>query len=208
MFSQWGLDVQGIDPSDEMLEGARHNAREAGADLAFSQGGFGDVAETIGAVDAAVSLGNALPHVPDIEALTEAFQDFAEAVRPGGVLILHFLNHDRIDEHDVRLLPPVFRTMPEGDNVFVRVIDHADDHYEFEFASLTRAPRPDGMDGGEPSDWTLEPRRSRHTKLLGETVRRELSAAGFTDIRALGDHTGRELDAGADESVIWVATRS
>jgi SAM-dependent methyltransferase len=208
LFSTWGIEVWGLDPNEEMLEGARENAHEAGANVHLALAGFGEVHKTVGEVDAAVSLGNALPHVGDIGTLRVALADLAEAIRPGGPLVIHMLNHDRIDSQGLRLLPSVMRSCEMGDTVTIKAIDHAEDHFMFEFVRVQRTHRPDGAADDEPSVWTAEAHRSRHAKILGATLREELEAAGFRDIEVFGDHSGNALDVTSDESGIWVATRS
>ena len=207
LFSTWDIEVWALDPSEEMLEGARENALEAGANIHFALAGFGEVAATSGQVDAAVSLGNALPHVGDLEGLRIALADLAEAIRPGGLLVVHMLNHDRLDAQGLRLLPSVMRSGEAGDTVTVKAIDHAEDHYVFEFVRLTRPNRPAGLGDDEPSEWAAVSSRSRHTKILGKTMRAELASAGFGEIDVFGNHSGKPLDVAEDESAIWVATR-
>jgi SAM-dependent methyltransferase len=206
MFAKWGLDVFALDPSPEMLDQARANAADAGVAITFAEEGFGHVADVVGSVDAAVSLGNALPHVADIADFESAMADLGTAIRSGGVLVLHFLNHDRLDQQNVRMLPPVIRETDEGETIVLKVIDHEPDHYVIEFTGLKRS-RPAERDDTEASDWDIHPRCSRHTKLLSGTVRHTLEGAGFGEIEVLGDHSGRPLDEAADESAIWVATR-
>jgi SAM-dependent methyltransferase len=207
LFASWTIEVWALDPSEEMLEQAREHAYEAGANVHFALAGFGEVERTVGEVDAIVSLGNALPHVGDVDALRVAFADMAAALRPGAPLVLHLLNHDRIEREQLRLLPSVLRSGEKGETVVAKVIDHAEDHYVIEFVRLMRPHRSPEMLEDEASSWTVDSRRSRHAKLLGETIRGELQAAGFTDIEALGDHSGRPLDVARDESAIWVAVR-
>ena len=207
LFAGWGIEVWALDPSEEMLIAARENVHEAGLNVHLALAGFGDVAGTVGQVDAVISLGNAFPHVSDVAGLRQALCDFAEAIRPGGPLVIHMLNHDRIEQQQVRLLPTVMRSGDDGETVVIKVIDHAEDHYVFEFVRLMRPARPKDVVLERPSDWIIEAHRSRHAKILGETMRAELETAGFGDIQALGDHSGRALDVDSDESAIWVATR-
>ena len=122
-------------------------------------------------MNAAVCLGNALPHVGDLEGVRIALADLAEAIMPGGPLVVHMLNHDRLDTQGLRLLPSVMRSGEAGDTFTVKAIDHAEDHYLFEFVRLTRPNRPAGLGDEEPSQWTAESHRSRHAKILSETMR-------------------------------------
>ncbi len=215
MFRQWGIEVVGIDPSESMLAQARRNATEAGVDVEFVEGGFGEVVGLVGAgLDAVVSLGNGLPHVGGEEGLRATLADVAAALRPGGVIVLHLLNHERLIGQRIRMMPPTFRETSEGDRVFLKVLDYRDDGILFDFVTLTRPPgaepSPDNAfaEGGpDVTGWYLRSRRSLHAALPVSLLETALAEAGFTDVEAFGDHTGRSLAVDADESVIVVARR-
>jgi len=207
LFASWNIEVWALDPNEEMLAAARDNVQESGLNVHLAQAGFGEVARTVGKVDAAVSLGNAFPHVSGIAGLREALSDFADAIRPGGPLVVHMLNHDRIEQQKLRFLPTVLRSDEEGETVVIKVIDHAEDHFTFEFVQLMRPMRPEGVSPEQPSEWVVQSHRGQHTKILGATMRAELDAAGFIDIQVFGNHSGGALDPDSDESAIWVATR-
>lgn len=209
MFATWGIGVVAVDPSESMLAEARENTERfadriagGGGSVAVLEGGFGDL-ERLGVrdADALVCTGNALPHVDGIQGLRAALADFATAVRPGGIVVLHLLNHDRLLEARVRAIVPKVRDTDAGMRVFLRLIDYGDDAsvLDFDFVTLTRAP-----DGA----WDLSSRRSKHTVLTVATLSSELRDAGFGHIELFGDHNGRSLDVRADESVIVVARRS
>lgn len=221
MFRSWGIDVTAIDPDERMLQQAIANAERLGSDVRIVRAAFGEVADTLGVeVDAITCTGNALPHVAGVEGLRATFADFAAALRHGGTLVLHYLNHDRLLGGRVRSVPPVFRQTDDGDMYFLRVLDYTPegDGILFDFVTVVRDPsvRERVYAGDEWSEtlvddpsggWSLECRRSMHTALPLDLVTSELMAAGFSDIRAYGDHTGRALDQDADESTIIVATR-
>lgn len=217
MFAEWGLEVLGVDPSESMLAQARDNAAAAGeAGVRFVEGGFGELEGIAGpGWDAVVTLGNGLPHVDGEEGLRAALADFASVLRPGGVVVLHLLNHARLIEGGVRLMPPAFRSTPDGDRIFLKVLDYVDDGIMFDFVTLTRDPGAGpGADNAfafdDPAEtgWHLRSRRSVHTALPVDLLETSLRDAGFDRFRAFGDHSGRDLDRGADESVIVVARRS
>ena len=222
MYRSWGLDVVAIDPSDDMLELARENAERFGSDVRIAEGGFGDVARIVGEpVDAITCTGNALPHVRTLRALHDALRDFASALRPGGLLVLHYLNHHRLISQRVRTMTPVFRETPAGDKFFLRLLDYTPDGdgVLFDFVTLVRdaAVREEGhtieswpetLASDPAGGWSLRCRRSLHFAMVPEMIARELEHAGFEGVRLLGDHSGRPLDEDADESVIVVAARS
>ncbi len=208
MFATWGLQVTGVDPDPSMLAQARVNAAagaaaseidEHGGSLVFEAGGFGGLAALgVGPVDAITCTGNALPHVEGHAGLRTALADFAAVLRPGGVVVLHLLNHERLMRSGARSMPPVVRDLPSGTTVFLRVIDRTPDDSAllFDFITLTRDP-----DGGR---WVVESRRSPHTALPAPLLAEELDSAGFVRVEFFGDHTGRPLDVERDESVIVV----
>jgi len=126
--------------------------------------------------------------------------DFFAVMRPGGVLVLHLLNHARLLGAKTRVIPPIIREVPEGTRVFLRVIDYPDggEFLDFDFVTLTRDT--DGL-------WDVASRLSPHTALPIELLTAELAAAGFESMEALGAHDGRALAPDSDESVIVVARR-
>jgi SAM-dependent methyltransferase len=213
LFASWGMSVDAVDPDDSMLEQAEVNIAEraeqiatAGGEVRLRRGGFGVLAHMgLGPADALVCTGNALPHAEGITGLRSALADFAAVLRPGGVVVLHLLNHGRLLAKRVRAIPPVVRDTADGTKVFLRVIEYPEtaegdvEFIDFDFVTLVRP-----AEGGE---WTAASRRSLHTALPLDLLERELTAAGFRDVRAFGDHSGRALDRDADESVIVTARR-
>lgn len=222
MYRSWGLDVWAIDPSADMLVLARENAARFGSDVRIVKGAFGQVAQIVGTkVDALTCTGNALPHVRSMEGLREALDDFADTLRPGGVLVLHYLNHDRLLDRRIRTMSPVFRETATGDKFFIRLLDYTpeNDGILFDFVTLVRdasvrdAPHtiqswPKTLEADPTGGWSVRSRRSLHFAMPQSTIRPELERAGFEGIRVFGSHDGRELDVEEDESVILVAVRS
>ena len=211
MFATWGLQVTGVDPDNSMLAQARANAatgavgseiEEHGGSLLFESGGFGGLAALGGApTDAVTCTGNALPHVDGLAGLRVALSDFAAVLRPGGVLVLHLLNHERLLRSRARSMAPVVRDFPEGLTVYLRVIEYVPDDSAllFDFLTLVREPGS--------GQWVTESRRSSHTALPAALLVEELNSAGFAQVELFGDHSGKPLDAQRDESLIVVAYR-
>ena len=215
MFAEWGHEVTGVDPSESMLAQARENAAAAGVGVRFVEGGFGELERLVGGgQDAVVTLGNGLPHVDGVRGLHEALRDFAAVLRPGGVVVLHLLNHGRLIDGRIRMMPAVLRETPEGDRVFLKVLDYVEDGIMFDFVTLTRAPdaapsadNAFAYDDPGATGWHLRSRRSVHTALPVELLADALAGAGFDQVAAFGSHAGKPLDRAADESVIVVARR-
>lgn len=207
MFATWGLEVVAVDPDESMLAQAEENLVRfaveidaGGGSVRIVRGGFGGLAGLgLGRADALICTGNALPHVDGRDGLTEALADFGSVVAPGGVLVLHLLNHGRLLDGHVRVVPPKIRDTASGTKVFLRVIEYPEggEYLDFDFLTLTR---------DASGEWDCMHRRSAHTAITAERLRAELPCAGFADARFLGGHDGHEL-TDADESVIVVAHR-
>lgn len=222
LFRSWGLDVVAIDPSDDMLELARENAERLDSDVRIEKGGFGQVAAImVEPVDAVICTGNALPHVRSIRGLHDALRDFASALSPGGLLVMHYLNHDRLLSKRVRTMTPVFREAEAGDKFFMRLLDYTPegDGILFDFVTLVRdrAVReaehtieswPKTLEDDPTGGWTVRSRRSLHFAMPLGLIEAELVRAGFEDVRALGGHDGHPVNLAEDESMIILATRS
>lgn len=205
MFASWGMAVDAVDPDDSMLAQAEANVADAtekiaqaGGELRLVRAGFGELASRgLGPADAVVCTGNALPHVAGHAGLHATLADFTAVLRPGGVLVLHLLNHQRLLDKRPRVIPPVLRDTPEGTKVFLRVIDYpeGDEFLDFDFLTLVRSPE---------GDWDLSHRRSPHTALPARVLAAELELLGYGSIELLGGHDSHPL-TDADESLVLVA---
>lgn len=205
MFAGWGMAVDAVDPDDSMLAQAEANAAKAsdkiaaaGGELRLVRAGFGELASRgLGGADVVVCTGNALPHVEGHIGLHRTLADFTEVLRPGGALILHLLNHQRLIDKRPRAIPPVVRDTAEGTKVFLRLIDYPDggEFLDFDFITLVRS---------HAGEWELTHRRSPHTALPAGVLAAELNGFGYDSIELLGGHDGHPLSE-ADESLIVVA---
>ena len=204
LFASWGLDVTGVDPDPAMLATARAYAAEQGSSARFAEGGFGGVAALgLPLADAVTCTGNALPHVNGLDGLRAAVRDFAAIMKPGGVVVLSLLNHDRLIGQRIRSIAPVVRDDDEGTWVFLRIMDYVEGGIRFDFATVHRPVG--GWENDEP--WDVVSRRSLHTALPSSLLVGELEAAGFGSVRLFGDHTGKAFDPAKDETVIVTAVR-
>ena len=207
MFASWGLRVIAVDPDESMLAQARVNAERfaeqivaGGGSLDVVQGGFGDLERLdLGAADAVVCTGNALPHVEGRDGLRQTLADFSSALKRGGILVLHLLNHERLLAKKPRVVPPKVVETGDETKVFVRVIDYPEDGETLDFDFVTMARDASGR-------WSLSSRRSPHTAIPVSLLGEELSRAGFAAPEIFGGHDGHALTE-ADESVIVVAEK-
>jgi len=210
-LARLGFEVTGVDPDAEMLDQARANAEASGVDVAFVEGGFGDLAGLgLDMADAVICTGNALPHVGGLAGLGAALRDFAAVLRPGGVLVVHLLNHERLLEARPRSLPPVVRDKAGGTVVFLRLFEYdppeAPERIWVEF--VTDAKDASAAMAGDPDlGWSVTANRSAHTAIPFPVLREALERSGFGGVRAYGDHSGKEYEPSRDESIIVTARR-
>jgi SAM-dependent methyltransferase len=211
-WAKWGLDVVGVDPDAGMLKKAAENAEaardeiaQAGGSVRFASGGFGELAGLgLGVFDAVTCTGNALPHIDGATALPATLRDFAAVLKPGGLVVLHLLNHDRLIGEDIHAIPAVIREGEDGVWAFLRFIDYEEGGIRFDFVTLHR---PAGAwESGEP--WDTQSRRSLHAALPSQLLRGELVSAGFPDVCLYGKHDGSAFRPLEDESVLIVAERA
>ena len=84
-LARQGYEVVGVDLSAGMIERARANACVGEVNARFEVAGFGELAARAGTgFDAALCLGNSLPHLLTPVDLEAALADFAACLRPGG----------------------------------------------------------------------------------------------------------------------------
>jgi SAM-dependent methyltransferase len=212
LWATRGLDVIGVDPDPGMLEGAVRNAMEedaritlAGGAVRFERAGFGELgALGTGLVDAVTCTGNALPHTAGRAALAPTLADFASVLRPGGLVVLHLLNHDRLLATRLRAIPPVVRDTEDGKRVFLRFMDYTAEGILMDFVKLHRPLAV--PDGAEP--WEVSSDSSLHTSLPSDVLEAGLYAAGFGDVRMYGSHAGADFRPLEDESAIVTAVRT
>lgn len=212
MWAEWGLDVVAVDPDPAMLAQARHNVDEArnaidaaGGSLEILEGGFGELASLgLNDADAVTCTGNALPHINGQDELVPTLKDFASVLKPGGLVVLQLLNHDRLISGRIRVIPPKVRDDQEGTWVFLRLTDYVEGGIRFDFITLHR---PEGAWESE-QPWETTSRRSVHTALPASALVSGLEAAGFRDVSLYGNHDGSPLRLDDDESVIVTAVKA
>jgi len=195
LFSEWGLEVIGADPSAEMVRVASANASAHGA--RFVQAGFGELAAKVGdGFDAVVCLGNSLPYVLTRDGLLEALRDLRETLRPGGILVLHGNNYDRIIGRGERFMPLATAAKDGREYLFLRFFDFEGETLGFNVVMLIK----------DAGGWQMRVDSTRHRALLSEELFRLISTSGL-ELVAIHGSFAKEPYEPMDSDVLIVIAR-
>ncbi|MHB0913582.1 MAG: methyltransferase domain-containing protein [Armatimonadota bacterium] len=190
-FHDWGYYVVGADLSREMVEKSRENAADRG--IEFVQAGFTELDRIGGMFDAVTCLGNSLPHVLADEELEKSLRCMYETLLPGGVLVVHGNNYDRILARRERFMP-----LAGGDgHLFLRFFDFHGDTLTFNIITLEKS---DGT-------WRMRHDSSTHRTLTHDLLVGTLEKVGFTDIHVYGGYPDEPYDRLESDNLIVTAQR-
>jgi SAM-dependent methyltransferase len=191
-----GFSVVGIEGVKERWEVARHRAVPGTENLV---GDLGAVEAMVrGQFGGALCLGNTLPALVGVEAVSRMLVGLRRRLLPGGIFVAQQLNYDRIFAQDLRALPERRMADDGGELVFERDL----------------APREDGVVGVTErvvlrapagTDRVLHQRHLfqqgwRHAELL--TL---LDVAGFRSVEVVGGFGGEAFDLESSAELVIVA---
>jgi glycine/sarcosine N-methyltransferase len=196
-LAQQGYQVVGADLSPAMVERARDNASAAGVDVVFAVAGLGDLA-ALGVFDAAICLGNSLPHVLTAEAVACALADFAAVLRPGGLLVIQNRNFDRVWVERQRFMSPQSHRDGDEEWLFLRFYDF---HGETVTFNMIRLQRREG-------EWVQVVESTELRPIFRDDLALALAGAGFGRVVFYGGYGGSAYDPAHSGDLIAVATRT
>lgn len=196
-----GYQVVGTDVSTGMIQRARTNGLADGVDIMFAIAGFGGMAPVVGGeFDAALCLGNSLPHLLTLEALVDALQDFRQVLRSDGLLLIQNRNYDRVMRgKGERWMEPQSQCEGGTEWLFVRFYDYGQDGtLTFNVMTLSRAES--GTWNQEVGSTLLRPWRKSELEAM-------ILASGFRGLAYYGDMTGAAYSPLESENLIVAARR-
>lgn len=200
-LAQRGYQVAGADISPQMIAIARRNAAAAGLAVEFVAAGFGNLAQSFGRerFDAALCLGNSLPHVLSETELQQALADFAACLQPGGLLVIQNRNFDAVLSRQERWMEPQSHREGEREWLFVRFYDFDPDGLiTFNMLTLQRSG----------TAWEQRPTATRLRPLLQADLAAAVQSAGFTQIQLWGNLAGAPFDPLNSGNLVVAARRS
>lgn len=194
-FGDWGYHVVGADISEGMIRRARHNAGKR--PIPFIEAGFADADKIGGLFDAVTCLGNSLPHVLTDEDLDASLAGMRQCLLPGGLLIIHGNNYDRILGRGERFMPLASGKAQGREHIFLRFFDIGDELLTFNVVTLDK----------RSGHWHMSADASTHRALTRDLLVSRLEKAGFVDVRAFGAFTANPFAPLDSDNLIVVACK-
>ncbi len=201
-LAQRGYRVAGTDLSVAMIKHARQNAADLGLDVHFAVAGLGELSGqdamfSAAPWDAALCLGNSLPHLLTRSAVDQALADFAMLLRPGGLLLIQNRNLDRVWTERQRFMDPQSYRGRDGERVFVRFYDFHPEKITFNMIRLQRTAE----------GWLQEVDATDLRPILRDDLAGALQVAGFHPVTFYGGYDGSPFDLARSDDLIALAIR-
>lgn len=175
-----GYQVWASDLSPAAVKRARQEAKNRNLTIPFAVCDMRDVfSHHSGGFDVVVSAGNSVPHLLNDAEITEALEEMARCLGPGGGCIITIRQYDH-EERGKGLIHP-FRVYDEGDKRFVifQVWDFEGDIYDFSMYVVE--------DDGYSDTLTTHVMRSDYYALSPDHLAHLMEQAGFSDVKRFDD---------------------
>lgn len=196
MLTELGCSVEGVDVSPHMLEAASRNLRARDLDVSLH---LCDVKamQPDRQFDCVLSMGNSLPHEFGDENLLLSLRRMYDALRPGGMCVVHIENYDRLYADGDRFIPSRFSHKKDRSEAFIFAIDYFADLVVFNILSIIE-------DEGFPR---FNVDVVEYNPVSCAKMRTLLHDTGFTGIEAYGDFRMTPLEASESYDAIFIARK-
>lgn len=179
-----GHDVEGIDASADMLDRLRRHAEERGLDPVVHHGDIAplDLDRTYAAI---VCPAGTFTLIHDEDRITRALASYHDHLRPGGVLALTLSRLEPTGELSLQWRIRRTGPLPDGGTIMVHeavLMEPGDPRQTIYNRLETFDPRGHLVD--------TQMRRMRLRSWSQAEIAEALAAAGFVDVRAMGDDEG------------------
>jgi len=192
-----GCTVVGIEGVEERWEAAR---RDAPPEVQFLLGDLGAVEAMVrGHFGTALCLGDTLPALLGVEALSRMFVGLRRRLLPGGPFVAHQLGYDRLVGQGTAELPERRLEDAAGELVFRRELEMRDDGVVGVTDTVLRRPR-------EGQEELLRRRTRFHQGWRHEELLTLLDVAGFRRVESFAGFAGEPFDPAASAELVLVAS--
>lgn len=195
MFHLWGLEVEGVDVSPNMIERARRNFGEQDR-LRWTVRGFEQPIPGEEPFDAVTCLGNSLALAGDRDLAERAVRNMVGALRPGGLLVLHILNVWRLPDGPCHWQKCLRTVLAQGESLVTKGVQRVGQRA---FVHLVVAPLevPDQFESESVPFLALE----------AEELGRLVEAAGAEGIGLYSNQRRQPYDRQSSVDLILVAKK-
>ncbi len=195
MFHSWGMKVEAADLSGNMIDRARRNFGEPDG-LKWSVRGFEHPIPVEEPLDAVTCLGNSLALAGNLAIAERAIRSMLDALRPGGLLVLHVLNVWRLPDGPCLWQKCLRATLPQGGSLITKGVQRVGDRA---FVHMVAAP----LDA--PKDFHSEsvPFLAMEAEELGKLV----ESAGGGRLEFYGNQKREEYDRNSSFDLVLVARK-
>jgi glycine/sarcosine N-methyltransferase len=196
-----GYRVVGTDISPAMIRLAQAKATPSDG-VSFHVASLGDLSSRFPPFDAALCLGNSLPHLLTDAELAAGLADLAASLRPGGLLLLHNLNYDRRWAARPRWFGVDSGRLDGRQALVWRFADYLDGdkpRIDFHIALFQE---------GEDANWSVQVNTTPQRPLFKAELDRWLPEVGLTDVTYYGDLTGAPFCPESSPDLVVTARRS
>ena len=193
MFHSWGMQVEAADISANMINRARKNFGEPNG-LNWAVRSFDEPIPTDTPFDAVTCLGNSLALAGDRAIAKQAVKCMLDAIRPGGLVVLHILNVWRLPDGPCQWQKCLHAQLPEGEALITKGVQRVGDRA---FVHLIVAPLE------APNEFRSE--SVPFLALEADDLTEFAQAAGATNLQFFGNQRSKPYDRQSSTDLIAVA---
>jgi glycine/sarcosine N-methyltransferase len=189
LLAKLGVDVTALDVSGKMLSVLKKHAREFRVKIATLEGNFLNLPASFdGTFDAALCLGNTLPHLLKKEEVRTTFDNFASSTKPNGGVVIQILNY-----HKILAQRETVQSVRQLENTTIT----RSYRYEMDRIFFTIETVVEKKGSSNRSTRTVELR-----PILPDELKEALLSAGFEEIRIYGSMKLERFDPETSKDLV------
>lgn len=196
LLHSWGLDVNASDISPKMIQRAKELFGEPPG-LRWAVSSFEDLQLARESFDASICIGNSLALAKDTTSVAAALRGLFDAVRPGGLVIVHVLNLWQLPPGPCVWQKIIMGPSVPGTSMILKGVHRCGESGYVELVVV-----PSGADE--------VPIRSESVPFLGLKVEQLKATAidcGAIEVTFFGNHQHQPYELGKSANLIMVATK-